>query len=392
MTSPETSDPKRQSKHNTVLGVCLLITTTVLFFNANLLNLYKPPTPISRHLEPCANIFSLPALVPDVQIPNKQHAKPQGPRRNLDFLIAGFPKCGTTTLVHALTAHNETDISLDEKCAIGAANLAIGPAYAKLTEVVGELSPDPNIKRGIKCPISLRSHRTLSLLNRHSPETKLIVGVRHPVLFFESHYNYRITEMYDKNLTEPIPPIETLTGGSEWRGVSTQNARFDIFLLQLGKTNVTTLELEKLKLIPQMAVVPNSFKVFIYSLEQMEDKNATRSEDFQHGLESFLDLKQPMNIGHANLNTFVGENAHKETIDICDSKYEELRNELVSRGRESQRWLRNNFLKSPDVTVANRDHFIKTLRAWESDPCAARKASTKTKASPKTRHSVSRLR
>jgi hypothetical protein len=93
-------------------------------------------------------------------------------------------------LVNALAAHNKTDISLNDKCAIGGANLAIGPTYAKLTEVVAELLPDPNIKRGVKCPISLWIHRTLSLLTHHLPETKLIIGVRHPVHFFESHYNY----------------------------------------------------------------------------------------------------------------------------------------------------------------------------------------------------------
>lgn len=142
MTSPNTTDPKRKSNHNTILGACLLITTTVLFSNANLLNLYKPPTTASRRLEPCTNPCNLASLAPDEQIPNKQLAERRGPRRKLDFLIAGFPKCGTTTLVHAFAAHNETDISLNEKCAIGGANLAIGPAYAKLTEVVAELSPD----------------------------------------------------------------------------------------------------------------------------------------------------------------------------------------------------------------------------------------------------------
>lgn len=377
MTSPDTSDPKRHSTHISVLRMCLLISTTVLFFNANLLKIYRPTTAAAHHSMTCANFSSLASLSLAVQTPNKQNAKPKGPRPKLDFLIAGFSKCGTTTLVHAFAAHNETDISLRERCAIGGANLADGSAYAKLTEVVWELSPDPKVKRGVKCPISLRSHRTLSLLTRHSPETKLIFGVRHPVHFFESHYNYRITELYDKNLKAPIPPIETLTGGNEWRGVTTRNARFDVFLLQLGKTNMTTMELEELKSVPQMAVVPNSFQVFLYSLEQMEDANITRKENFQHELESFLDLKHPMNIGHENLNNFVGQNAHKETIDICDSKYEELRNELVSQGRESQLWLRDKFLKSPDVTVANRDHFLQTLQAWESDPCAARKVPTK---------------
>lgn len=385
MISPDAPDPKRHSNHISVLRMCLLI-FTFLFFNVNLLYIYdyrlcaldyRPPTATAHYSMPYANFSSLASFSHGVQTPNKQYAKPIGPRPKLDFLIAGFPKCGTTTLVYALAAHNETDISLRERCDIGGAKLADGPAYAKLTEVVWELSTDPKIKRGVKCPISLRNHRTLSLLTRHSPETKLIVGVRHPVLFFESHYNYRITELYDKNLKAPIPPIETLTGGNEWRGVTTRNARFDVFLLQLGKTNMTTMELEELKSVPQMAVVPNSFKVFLYSLEQMEDANTTRKQNFQRELESFLDLKHPMSIGHENLNNFVGQNAHKETIEICDSKYEELRSELVSRGRESQLWLRDKFLKSPDVTVANRDHFIQILQAWESDPCAARKEPTK---------------
>lgn len=377
MISDDTSDPKRHSNHSSVLRMCLLISTTVLFFNANLLYIYRPPTATAHYSIPSANFSNLSSFSHGVQPPNKQYAKPRGPRPKLDFLIAGFPKCGTTTLVYAFAAHNETDISQRERCDIGGANLADGSAYAKLTEVVWELSPDQKIKRGVKCPISLRTHRTLSLLTRHSPETKLIFGVRHPVLFFESHYNYRITELYDKNLKAPIPPIETLTGGNEWRGVTTRNARFDVFLLQLGKTNMTTVELEELKCNPHMAVVPNSFKVFLYSLEQMEDVNTTRKQNFQHELKSFLDLSHPMNIGHENLNAFVGKNAHKETIDICDSKYEELRSELVSRGRESQLWLRDKFLKSPDVTVANRDHFLQTLQAWESDPCVARKGLTK---------------
>jgi hypothetical protein len=59
-----------------------------------------------------------------------------------------------------------------------------------------------------------------------------------------------------------------------------------------------------------------------------------------------------------------------ETIDICDSKYAELREELVYQGGESQMWLRNKFLESPDVTVANRGHFLQEIQDWESDPCA----------------------
>ncbi|KAL3809241.1 hypothetical protein ACHAXA_007065 [Cyclostephanos tholiformis] len=311
--------------------------------------------------------------------PRIQYNRSQGPKRKLDFLIAGFPKCGTTTLSYAFEAHNGTDISIKERCDIRGKKGLDGPEYANLQDVIGDLSADPKIKRGVKCPNSLKCHRTLSMLTLHSPETKLIIGVRHPVRFLESFYNYRIVEMYSKypnemntsdGLKRPIPPLETLTGGKVWLGVTTQNARFEVFLSQLGKTAVTLEEIENLKVVQNMAVVPNSFKVFLYSLDQLEDANTTRREGFVRELESFLELKYPLNIGHANKNHFVGRNAYKELINICESKYDELRDELVSQGGESQIWLRDNFLESADVIVANRGHFLQTIHAWQSDPCA----------------------
>jgi hypothetical protein len=75
-------------------------------------------------------------------------------------------------------------------------------------------------------------------------------------------------------------------------------------------------------------------------------------------------------LGHENLNHFVGKKAYKETIDICDDKYLDLRRELTQKGRETQMWIRNKFLQSPDVTVANRNHFLELLDKWEQDPCA----------------------
>lgn len=374
-TSRSSCPSRRRRRHRGPLafGMCLLLSTTVLLCNMNLLkNAYKPPTRRTTHVLPLQANHSIVhnnTMIPPPKA--QQQPKKKGhQRRKLDFLIAGFPKCGTTTLMHAFAAHNETDISTKEKCQIGGSNLAAGPAYAKLTEVVSELSTDANVKRGVKCPISLRSHRTISLLVRHSPETRLIIGVRHPVRMLESHYNYRITELYDKKKQANIPPIETLVNGNEWMGVSTRNARFEIPLMQLGKTNMTTRELEKLGLMAHAAVVPNKFKVFLYSLEQLKDKNATRTDNVRHSLESFLELEHPMKpLGHENLNRFVGENAHKETIDICDDKYADLRIELITKGRETQLWLRYQFLKSPDVTVANRNHFLELLQEWESDPC-----------------------
>ena len=376
--SPSSESRRRRHHVSLAVAMCLFLSTAALFCNVNLIqSSYSPRIRRQTSFTDVLNA-SLVSPVPThekVSLVSGPQVKPTESKpfnkRKLNFLIAGFPKCGTTTLVHAFAQHNETDISLKEKCQIGGSNLAAGTAYAKMTEVVQDLSLDPDMKIGIKCPISLRSHRTLSLLVRHSPHTKLIIGIRHPVRFLESHYNYRITELYDKKLKANIPPIETLTSGNEWMGVSTKNARFEIPLMQLGKTNMTTMDIAKLGLIAHSAVVPNKFKVFMYSLEQMKDTNETRTKNMRQELESFLDLKHPMKtFGHENINHFVGKNAYKETIDICDDKYKDLRNEVVARGQETQFWLRNKFLKSPDVTIANREHFLELLNAWGSDPCA----------------------
>ncbi len=58
-----------------------------------------------------------------------------------------------------------------------------------------------------------------------------------------------------------------------------------------------------------------------------------------------------------------------ETIDICDDRYETIRSVLIERGRETQRWVREEFLSSPDVTVANEEHFHQLLKTFGSDPC-----------------------
>lgn len=56
-------------------------------------------------------------------------------------------------------------------------------------------------------------------------------------------------------------------------------------------------------------------------------------------------------------------------IDICDSKYDLLREELVTNGRETERWLTQDFMNNPNVVVANKEHFYELLRQWGTDPC-----------------------
>lgn len=46
-----------------------------------------------------------------------------------------------------------------------------------------------------------------------------------------------------------------------------------------------------------------------------------------------------------------------------------IRNRLMENGKRTATWLSEQFLNSPDVVVANRDHFVATLQSWGSDPC-----------------------
>lgn len=108
----------------------------------------------------------------------------------LQFSIVGFPKCGTSTLMHHLRAHPQVNIYPDERCELGANQ------HARLIEDLYRDFPASNSThsfiRGIKCPADLENTQ-LAMPNYKKvfPKTKMLVGVRHPVLWFESFYNFR---------------------------------------------------------------------------------------------------------------------------------------------------------------------------------------------------------
>jgi hypothetical protein len=230
-------------------------------------------------------------------------------------------------------------------------------AYTGLMNKLNETSSDPNVKRGIKCPFGLSTPTAIKRLKDWSPDAKLIFGLRHPVFYFQSFYNYRVLMVHQKKLKGPIPSPESLIGSNDWVRVSTDTARFEKTLKMLGKASSDDSP-------------PTPFRVFLYTLEQMEDENEDRVRKWREALGSFLELKHQIQPLHAeNVNRFQGENGFDETINICDTKYDNLRSVLVENGRESQRWIVEEFLQSPDVTVANAGHFNDLLQQWGLDPC-----------------------
>jgi hypothetical protein len=120
---------------------------------------------------------------------NVQQAALNGVARGvaLDFAVAGFPKTGTTFLLGVLGDHPDIVMPRDEFCSI---HRTTNITTAWLRQMV--LSNSSSARRyGIKCPSIIRDSIAVDRLVTMSDRTRLIVGVRHPVLWFQSFYNYR---------------------------------------------------------------------------------------------------------------------------------------------------------------------------------------------------------
>ncbi len=174
--------------------------------------------------------------------------------------------------------------------------------------------------------------------------------------------------------TSTIPSPTKLTNlDSNWHGVSTTSAQFDKYLKQLGKTS---LEHDELSDMIQSLSKSNfrinhnpNVKVFLYTIEQLEDEDNIRRTKFESELQNFLGLEYPFTDFSTQAKSNVNKVTYPEYIDICQPQYDSLRNLLVMEGKKSSEWIINSFLSSEDVVVSNSEYFREKLRAWGMDPC-----------------------
>ncbi len=187
----------------------------------------------------------------------------------------------------------------------------------------------------------------------------------------------RVLELYNKNLngTESIPDPNTLNARKKWKGVTTSLTRFDLFLKQLGKVSLSAedmYDMIKTNGMWKKRLSSNKFKVFIYTVEQLRDKNATRQAQFASDLQRFLRLKTPFpdfdTLPKSNSNKVI----HPEYMDICDAKFDRLRKTLLKNGKIASNWIRNYFILAEDVVVSDADYFRSVLMTWKKDPCSQR--------------------
>ena len=194
---------------------------------------------------------------------------------------------------------------------------------------VASKTNDETKKFGIKWPTALDYPsviRHLIEIDERHKNTKIIIGMRHPVKWFESFYNYRL-------LTSEMPPANKLIGGREVavNQVSTGFAQYEKYLMHFGKVDLTPDELNMLsnhKPATTLLSTPN--KIFLYTVEQFKDKNVTRTDSFLNDLASFMEVEQTVTSDMMpKANSFDNKKKNEVLKDkrfkICDDEHKEVR-------------------------------------------------------------------
>ena len=290
------------------------------------------------------------------------------PQWLLNFAIIGFPKCGTSTLMHYFHQNKEVQIFKEERCDLGSNQ------QVRLVRDMYNRFPAGDFVKGIKCPSNLESDLALSNYGNYFPNTDFIVGIRHPVKWMESFYNHRVHNQYK------MPPLQKVLVGC-YKGiyhVCVQRAMFHVFLSALSKTNISQQERELFGAQYKGKDYPKYLwkgRVFLYDVDQLNDKNETKAYQFRKDLQNFLYLRKelpPMvwfKPGRKSLSDKELEAVNKKKVDICEDQYKEVRDKLLEISINASTWIREYFLRSPDVVVSNRAVLEDHLRTWHIDPC-----------------------
>jgi len=212
----------------------------------------------------------------------------------------------------------------------------------------------------------------LDYYRKYWPRTKLIVGVRNPIEWFPSLYNFRI-----QNLNDGLPPPNDLIGRcrSNSKSTCTDMGNFALYLMRLGKQHIPQLLGHKEAHVAQFGnrtlqngPLPSDF--FLFDVAQLSDRNTTRVEQFKRDMERFLGLSTPLAAIHHHLPGKPAVNptvqAAKDAVKIKNireaqysplqrtllklgAQYAQLQRTLLKLGQQNGEWIRDTFVQLPGV-------------------------------------------
>jgi hypothetical protein len=336
----------------------------------------------------------------------------------LDFAIVGYPKTGTSFLLDWLAQHDQVLASTREMHDLSEGRLADFvstlynlPPHNEASQSSSESSEKNGTsilldtgyyKRGYKAPRDVQSPEVMRILDRYWPDARLVVGLRHPVLWFESYYNFRVRKGYKMAPADSPAFLDqncsSALGGTH--GVCAEGSQYHVHLSRLGKTPMTSRqELALLGMdrsdsredMTTLADVPprSRRRIFLYEISQLHEgssgggnatpsrdgsddrgssQGASRAERFRLDLSRFLGLDRPLYNTYSEPNQYLPNRTR--ALRICDPRYAELRWHLMKNARSASAWIREYLLSGrAAVTVSSPAHFHSLLRGWMSDPC-----------------------
>jgi hypothetical protein len=341
---------------------------------------------------------------PTILAVNEPNSKDTGPAAAapssdfvLDFAIVGYPKTATSFLLGWLAQHQQVLARTSEMYQLQQGR--VGDFVASMKELGPPMTAASNAsnadpyRRGYKAPRDIENPVAMGELRTHWPEAKLIVGLRHPVLWFESFYNFRIRHKYSMAAPNSTEFLRQPTCIPAWtHGVCVADSRFHVPLSRLGKTPMTSPhELQLLGMDDDDANRsrhrrrPSRHRLFLYEMSQVYEStkpvpeganlsDAQRAEQFRDDLANFLGLSSPLSSTYSEPGHYLPNRS--QAMRICDVEHSDLRRHLMKNARDASTWIREYLLvhsggsSDGDVVVSSPQHFDSLLRTWLVDPCS----------------------
>lgn len=299
----------------------------------------------------------------------------------VNFGILGFGKCGTSTMMVWLREHPEVQAFGKEL-----SDLMRWKPGRLVRRFYEELEAGPFI-RGYKAPQDVSQPHILDFYRQYWPQAKIIIGIRHPISWFESLYNFRVQNL---PAHQTLPHPNKLIGGCQKGkyGTCTDKGNFGFQLLKMGFQNyphprlANDVEKRIVERYPRSKMNITTFEpmtnsVFLFELEQLSDANLTRSERFRQDVTNFMGLQEMLpSLPHKIPGQKHVDEEQKRRdglkINICDDEYERVRADLMQMSVTTSLWLRQVFLHHPNVLVSSPDYFNEIMQRWGIDPCIAK--------------------
>jgi hypothetical protein len=302
------------------------------------------------------------------------------------FAVTGFAKTGTTSMRRWLHAHEQIRMPSEE------AWMRNKPQRlaTRIQKIAARDEGQENLILGYEAPSDIRSPKVLKFYRSTCPQTKHIILIRHPVLWFESFYNYRRLHKDDWAIKDADPNklIGAWCNGKSGY-VCSDNGAFHLWLAQMGKTPMTSDNGE----LDLLAEFSNEIKnyvnhddsavfhnpVFLIETSQLSDPDPYRRRQLQRDMENYLGLQSPLgDVPHSNSGAALKESQKGKQediqglIDICLPQNKVIHDKMMEIGRNASQWFRRYFIQSPEVVVSSRSHFESLLGKWNEDPCLER--------------------